>query len=81
MSHHTHAHEHSHISENAELDMAARKATLAYLLEHNRHHAQEIHDLAHGCEEKTAALLHEASALIDQGNDKIEAALALMKEE
>ena len=30
--------------------------------------------------EEAAALLHEASALIDQGNDKIEAAIAKLKE-
>ena len=77
---HNHAHSHSHASDGAPMDVAKRKAMLAYLLEHNRHHAQEIHDLAHGCDEAAAALLHEASALIDQGNDKIEAALALMEE-
>ncbi len=76
---HTHTHSHEHVSDSVQLDAAKRKAMLTYLLEHNRHHAQEIHDLAHGCDEEAAALLHEASVLIDQGNDKIEAALALMK--
>ena len=78
---HAHGHSHTHSHEDTStMDAAKRKAMLAYLLEHNRHHAQEIHDLAHGCEEEAAALLHEASALIDQGNDKIEAAIAKLKE-
>ena len=49
------------------------------MLGHNRHHAQELHDLAHSADGEAARLLHEAVADYEQGNDKLERALSLLK--
>lgn len=59
-------------------------ALLTYMLDHNRHHAEELHDLAHDLAEdgkaEAAALLHEALADFDRGNEKLAKALAAAKE-
>ena len=59
-------------------------ALLTYMLDHNRHHADELHDLAHELEHEgkaeAASLLHEALTAFDQGNDKLAQALSAAKE-
>lgn len=79
--HEGHAHHHHHESSEAGKNLAL----LTYMLDHNRHHAEELHDLAHELthDGKTAAaeLLHEALELFNSGNDKLAAALAAAKEE
>ena len=72
--HHDHDHHHhDHTSPEETL------ALLTYMLGHNRHHAQELHDLAHSADGEAARLLHEAVADYEQGNDKLERALSLLK--
>ena len=72
--HHDHDHHHhDHMSPEETL------ALLTYMLGHNRHHAQELHDLAHSADGEAARLLHEAVADYEQGNDKLERALSLLK--
>ena len=77
--HDHHSHEGHEILEPNKL-----KALLVYMLGHNRHHAEELADAAHQLEHlgqaEAAALLREGIALLGQGNDKLEAALALIKE-
>ncbi len=77
--HEHHHHEHD-IQEPAKL-----KALLTYMLGHNKHHADELHDAAHELEHhgkaEAAALLHEATAKFAEGNEKLEKALALLAEE
>ena len=76
---HDHHHGEHEIHEPGKL-----KALLVYMLDHNRHHAEELHDAAHQLEHQgqadAASALHEGIALLNQGNDKLEAALALIKE-
>ncbi len=70
--HHDHSHEH--------IEPAETLAILNYMLDHNRHHAEELHDIAHSAQpEEAAKLLHEAVTLFGQANDKLEQALQLMK--
>jgi len=77
--HHDHGHEHHH-HEHEHVSGAEALAILTYMLDHNRHHADELHDIAHSAEPaEAAALLHEAVALFNQANDKLEQALQLMK--
>ena len=45
MSEYGHSHEHSH--EHTASSPEEVLALLKYMLEHNRHHAEELHDLAH----------------------------------
>ncbi|MDD3920533.1 MAG: hypothetical protein PHO41_05115 [Eubacteriales bacterium] len=72
-------HSHTHVSDPEE-----NKALLAYMLDHNAHHAEELHTLAHGCETvnaQAAALLHEAVAELTASNEKIKKALQLLTKE
>ena len=77
---HTHSHSHTHETPEASKSLAL----LTYMLEHNRHHAEELHDLAHSLSEngssKAAELLHAAVEDFQQGNEKLAAALAALKE-
>lgn len=75
---HTHSHEH-----HADADKTL--ALLTYMLDHNKHHAQELHDMAHMLEHhekyEAAALIVEALNYYRDGNDKLEAALEQVKGE
>ena len=78
--HEGHDHHHTHEVSEAGKNLAL----LTYMLDHNRHHAEELHELAHELSEdgkaKAAELLHAALADFDSGNDKLAAALAAAKE-
>lgn len=76
--HHDHPHDHHHGQASSPEETLA---LLTYMLGHNRHHAQELHDLSHGVDNESAhELLHEAVALLERSNEKLEAALSLLKE-
>jgi len=72
---HAHNHSHEHVSP------AQRNAVLHYMLEHNQHHAEELHELGHQTEGEAAQMIHEAVALFEQSNEKLAAALKLLEEE
>ena len=71
-------HEHSHPHE-APKEAGESLALLTYMLDHNRHHAEELHELAHDLSDAgrddAAALLHEALSLYEKGNEKLAQAL------
>ena len=74
---HDHPHPHSHAAPSSPEETLA---LLNYMLGHNRHHAEELHELAHGVENEAArALLHEAVDALGTSNEKLEAALALIR--
>ena len=77
---HTHAdgttHSHSHATATSPEEALA---LLKYMLDHNRHHAEELHDLAHNFDEVSAELLHDAVDKLGESNDLIEQALSLIK--
>ena len=79
--HDHHDHDHAHPDGPA----ASPEETLAllnYMLGHNRHHAEELHELAHGVDdEAVSSLLHEAVELLRGSNEKLAAALVLWKGE
>ena len=75
---HEHAHEHSHSPASSPEETLA---LLNYMLGHNRHHADELHELAHGVEDDAARdLIHEAVDALRESNLRLEEALALLKE-
>lgn len=77
---HAHHHHHEHGAEAAE--SAERSiALLAYMTEHNKSHAAELHDLAHGLDGAAAEAIHAAVGFFDQGNAKLDEALAILKGE
>ena len=72
---HTHAHTHEHHSPEETV------ALLAYMVTHNQHHAEELHELAHSVEGEAAQLLHEAVVDLTVGNEKLAEALRILKGE
>ena len=70
---HTHTHTHSVASSPEEAE-----ALLKYMLDHNQHHAEELHDLAHCFEAEIADLVHDAVDKLQESNDLMEQALALL---
>lgn len=70
---HTHSHSHAAASSPEEA-----LALLTYMLNHNRHHADELHDLAHNFDSVEGDLLHEAVDKLQESNDLLEQALSLI---
>ena len=82
----THTHEHSHdgythTHEHVASSTEEAKALLIYMLDHNRHHAEELHDLAHNFDGEVFDLIHESVENLQAGNEKLAAALELIKED
>ena len=73
---HTHAHTHSHAAASSPEEALA---LLNYMLSHNRHHAEELHDLAHCFDDVAGDLIHDAVDKLGESNDLIEQALSLIK--
>ena len=81
-NHHGHPHHHhDHEHMPAESNQDRNTALLAYMVNHNRSHAEELQELAANLEGDAANLINEAVALFNSGNDKLEEALELLKEE
>lgn len=76
---HTHDHEHPHSHDHHSPEEAL--ALLAYMVQHNRHHAEELHELAHSMDDDAAQLIHDAILDFDLGNEKLDEALKLLKGE
>lgn len=76
---HSHSHEHGHAHHSEEETLAL----LTYMLDHNRHHSEDIHEIYRDLEAAgkadAAKLLHDAMELFNQANDKLDEALKLMK--
>jgi len=75
-----HDHDHPHTHGEAAVSKEERYALLRYMLNHNAHHAEELHELAHGCEGVAADLIHQAVDCIKESNAKLEEALKLLEE-
>ena len=78
---HQHAHCHDHDHDHAHHSPEEALALLAYMVQHNRHHAEELHELAHSMEDEPAQLIHDAILDFNLGNEKLDEALKLLKGE
>ncbi len=79
-----HSHEHEHEHERCGACGGTAEETLAllkYMLDHNRHHADELHDLAHELDSEARELVHAAVMDIESSNDKLARALKLLNAE
>ena len=76
---HEHTHEHGHTHEVHSPEGTV--ALLTYMVGHNQHHAEELHELAHSVEGEAQQLLHEAVVELTLGNEKLAEALRILKEE
>lgn len=81
---HPHTHDHPHGGARA-VSPEETLALLTYMLDHNRHHADELHDICHALEDsgktEAAGKLAEALHHFDHGNEALEAAVKLAKGE
>ena len=80
---HTHDDEHCHCHEDHNEHSANEDvALLKYMIEHNRHHGEDLHELFHTLDgagkKEAAALVGEAMHFFDHGNEKLSAALNLL---
>jgi hypothetical protein len=72
-------HEHSHSAQTKDETLAMLK----YMLHHNEHHAEEMHDLGHNLEHlgfnEAAGKVFESVAEYKKGNEILAAALAALE--
>ena len=79
--HHDHEHnDHDHHHDQGG-GVERSTALLAYMVGHNRSHAEELHELAHQLDGDVADLIHDAVGFFEQGNAKLDEALAMLKGE
>ena len=78
---HEHSHEHTHEHTHEHHSPEETIALLGYMVTHNQHHAEELHELAHSVEGEAAQLLHEAVVDLTVGNEKLAEALRILKGE
>ena len=80
---HTHEHTHEHITAFDSTEQAVR--ILSYMLDHNRSHAEELHEICHRLEatgkEKAAEFLDKAVDAFREGNELMDQALQLLNSE
>lgn len=78
-SHGGHSHDHSHSHKSPEETITL----LTYMIDHNKHHGEDLHEIYHGLESagkaEAAELLHRAMHLYDDGNELLQKALELLK--
>ncbi len=81
---HHHDHHHDHGAQPA-MSPEETMALLTYMLDHNRHHAEELHDICHTLEHEgkadAAAKLADALHYFDHCNEAMAEAVALAKGE
>ena len=82
---HSHAHSHDHAHDHSHEPAAASReellALLSYMVSHNKHHAEELTELAKSVDGEAAEALHKAISLFDEGNEELSRALELMQKD
>lgn len=81
---HAHHHDHEHSHEHGGFEsLEQAQALMRYMLDHNRHHAEELHEVCHKLEhmekEAAAGVLGEALEHFRTGNDLLEQALKALE--
>ena len=80
---HRHLENHEHHNEHSAAQAPASKeellALLSYMVSHNRHHAQELSELAASTEGDAKNALEKAISLFSEGNAQLQIALDQMK--
>lgn len=79
-----HDHDHNHNHACASAQATSREETLAllsYMVQHNKHHAEELSSLAESLSGEAANCLQKAICSFENGNAELERALELMKKE
>lgn len=83
LSNHEHQHFHEHVTAFESVEQAV--SVLSYMLEHNRAHADELHEICHkleaGGKNEAAYLVDDAVGAFRQANAKLELAIENLKKE
>lgn len=77
---HDHGHPHTHTHEGAKAQSPEETlALLKYMVEHNRHHGEDMHEVYHALADsgraQEAELVHQAMHLFEDANEKLELAM------
>ena len=72
---------HTDMSTGTPMSTTLRRRQSRYMVTHNRHHVEELHELAHSVEGEAAQLLHEAVVDLTVGNEKLAESLRILKGE
>ncbi|MDR3115131.1 MAG: hypothetical protein LBU25_06385 [Treponema sp.] len=80
---HSHDHPHCHDHPQGSHDLAQVRALMEYMLDHNRHHAGELGDMAHTLShaglDEAAKVLTQGVEDFKRGNAQLDKALELLK--
>lgn len=71
---------HGHCHECSANTPEETAALLGYMISHNRHHTDELHELAHSVDGEARELIHSAIIGFESANAKLEKALKLITE-
>lgn len=72
---HIHSHEHNSAPASSPEEAVA---LLKYMLNHNQHHAEELHELAHCFNKDAAEAIHAAVGKLQESNECMQQALKLL---
>ena len=80
---HTHSHSHEgHSHTHAHQSPEESVALLTYMIDHNKHHGEDLHEVYHALEHagktEAANALHKAMHLYEDANAALEEALKLL---
>lgn len=82
--HHDHGDHHTHENIKAFDNAQQAEALVSYMLDHNKHHAEELHEVSHrleaGGQQVSADLIAKAVAAFTEGNNVLADALQALKE-
>lgn len=80
---HDHGHDHCHAHSHGEQPKDEDTAVLAYMLDHNRHHAQELAEIAkhlrEAGKEEAAVQIEKGVEDFEKGNMRLQIALSLVQ--
>ena len=80
---HGHGHVHTHGPVSAFDSIEQAEALMSYMLDHNRHHAEELHELCHKLaasgKSDAAKMIDEAVDCFSDGNELLAKALEALK--
>ena len=77
---HSHGHDHPHGAKSQTTSREELLALLSYMVSHNKHHCEEIADLAKNTEGDAFNALQNAIRSFEEGNQQLEIALEALKQ-
>lgn len=88
LNEHTHNHEHNaphdhdNVHNHTNIESISKEeviALLSYMIDHNKHHEDELHSLSHNMNAEASQLVHDALEHFSTGNNLLNEALTSLK--